>query len=88
MSGLSRSWCSSGSISPFAILCGRGADVALPSPPGSNEQILGAKKQVPDAGQSDYTANVRTIGGTNEAGNIRAGDKHAAVVDRAFNFKR
>ena len=26
MSGLSRSWCSSASISPFAISCGRGAD--------------------------------------------------------------
>jgi hypothetical protein len=26
--------------------------------------------------------------GINEAANIRAGDEHAAVVDRAFNFKR
>jgi hypothetical protein len=31
-SGLSRSWCSSASISPFAISCGRGADLALAAP--------------------------------------------------------
>jgi hypothetical protein len=57
-SGLSRSWCSSASISPFAISCERGADRALaapssaqrngtyqsdPSQDGSDGQIFGAK---------------------------------------------
>src|SRR5262249_27147394 len=40
MSGLSRSWCLSASISPFAISCGLGAD-------GSDEQMFGAKQQNP-----------------------------------------
>jgi hypothetical protein len=40
MSGLSRSWCSSASTSPFAVSCGRGVDLALAAPPRPPEGIV------------------------------------------------
>ena len=39
-SGSSRSWCSSASISPFAVSCVRGADLALAAPPCPSESIV------------------------------------------------
>src|SRR5262245_45029704 len=44
MSGLSRSWCSSASISPFAVSSDRGADLALAAPPRPARVIVVATR--------------------------------------------
>jgi hypothetical protein len=46
MSGLSRSWCSSASISPFAVSCGRGADLALAAPARPSDYIVVTRERV------------------------------------------
>src|SRR5262245_18601495 len=61
MSGLSRSCCSSASISPFVVTCGRGADLALAAVAGAGERPALDRAQDRRAGHAGHSGGLARV---------------------------